>query len=146
MSGPSDRLAAIALLASLAGFAIAAYLTAAHYGGAPLACVGAGAVDCEAVTSSSYSLVPGTSLPVTIPGLLFFALDAALALSAVIRRVPTWLPPAQVALNASGLIVVLYLVYAEIVVIGRICEWCTAVHLLVLLLFVLSLRRLQEEL
>ena len=40
-------------------------------------------------------------------------------------------------------LVVLYLAYVEIVVLRRICEWCTATHALVLLMLLLALRGLQ---
>jgi len=40
---------------------------------------------------------------------------------------------------------VFYLVYAEIVRLRKIREWCTAVHVLILVSFLLALYRLQEE-
>jgi uncharacterized membrane protein len=45
---------------------------------------------------------------------------------------------------ALGVLFVLYLVFVEIVLLHQICEWCTAVHLLVLATFVVALRRLQQ--
>ena len=43
-----------------------------------------------------------------------------------------------------GLVVVLYLVYVEIVHLHVICEWCTAVHVLTLLTFLVALYRVQQ--
>lgn len=136
-------LATIGLVAAVVGIAVSAYLTVAHYSGVAPACVTTGAIDCGAVTSSSYSLVPGTAIPITIAGIAFFAASAAAFAVAGTAAEPEWVPLAHFVLAAAGLAAVLYLVYAELVVIARICEWCTLVHALVLLTFVLALRRLQ---
>lgn len=139
----ADRSALVLLGSGLAGAAIAAYLTIAHYADAPLVCIEGGLVDCGAVTASSRSLVPGTSIPVAAAGLLWSIGSVTLAALAL-RGGPTWVPAAHFAWATAALAGVIYLVYAEIVVIGRICEWCTLWHLVVLITFVVALRRLQE--
>lgn len=139
----ADRTALAIVALGIAGIAVSAYLTVVHYGGAPLACQQSSLVDCEAVTTSSYSLVPGTDVPITIPGLLWslvvVALGVALARGAG-RRVDlvllTW--------SAVAMVGVLYLVRAEIVVVARICLWCTVFHVIVLALLLLALVRLQR--
>lgn len=141
-------LTAIALMA-LAGIAISIYLTVIHYAKIAPVCTTGGAVDCSSVLLSPYSLVPGTTIPVTIPGMLWFAASGGLALVGLIGRVrgqaePDWQRPALCAWSALGLLFVLYLVYAEIVRLHRICEWCTVVHLLTLATFLIALRRWQE--
>src|SRR6185437_5059799 len=40
---------------------------------------------------------------------------------------------------------VLYLVYAEIVLLHTLCEWCTVVHLLTFATFLLALNRWQQR-
>lgn len=127
---------------ALAGFAIAAYLTAAHYENVPLACSTSGVVDCGAVTHSSYSVIPGTDIPITVPGLGFFAVGGLLGWLSYRRLLALLL----VAWAAAGTLFVLYLVYAEAVVIHRICEWCSGVHLLVLVTLLLAIRQLQSAL
>lgn len=122
-------------LAALAGFADSVYLTLAHYSSAPLACVNAGAVNCDLVTRSSYGLVPGTSLPVSAAGIAWFLVSLVLALVAGRRAAMALLGWAGI-----GALVVLYLVYAEMR-LGHICEWCTLVHALVLLTLLLSVAR-----
>lgn len=131
------------LAAAVAGVSIAVYLTAAHAAGAPLACNTGGLVDCDAVTRSGFSVVWGSQIPITIPGIAWFAVSGLLALAALGGRDPGWLAPAHAVWALLALAFVIYLVYAELVVINRICAWCTAVHVLVLLTFVLALRRLQ---
>jgi uncharacterized membrane protein len=122
---------------AVVGIAIAGYLTAVHYAKVPLACPTTGVINCQAVTSSAYSVVPGTSIPITVPGILWFAASGALAAIALVR---IWqgrpelanLRLAQLLWGVAGLVFVLYLVYAEIVVLHKLCEWCTVVHLLTL--------------
>lgn len=119
---------------------ISVYLTLAHYSGTELVCTQGALIDCSAVTSSSYSLVPGTAIPVSLAGLAWSAASAALALAQRPGE-PRWLRPAHLAWAVAGMLVVLYLVDAEIRVIGRICEWCTALHGLVAATFFVALRR-----
>ncbi|MGA8016911.1 MAG: vitamin K epoxide reductase family protein [Candidatus Dormiibacterota bacterium] len=132
---------------ALVGLGISAYLTAVHYAGVGLICSSGGIVNCAAVTSSSYSLVPGTTVPITVPGMIWFVVSGGMAVTALMRdradRVePLWIRPAQAAWAALGLAACLYLVYAEVVVLHEICEWCTAIHLVVLITTVLTLARL----
>jgi uncharacterized membrane protein len=44
------------------------------------------------------------------------------------------------------LLAVLYLVYAEIVRLHTICAWCTAFHVIILLMFLITLVQLQSPL
>jgi uncharacterized membrane protein len=139
---------AIALMA-LAGLAISIYLTTVHYAGVPLVCTNTGTVDCSAVTTSKYSVVPGTNLPITIPGMLWFVVSGGLAIYALVlhwrqRPEPKRLRLLQLLWGGAGLAFVLYLVYAEIVLIHRICEWCTVVHVLTLATFLVALYRFQQ--
>ena len=135
----------LALIAfSLAGLAISAYLTWAHYQNAALACADTSFVNCDAVTHSSFSYVPGTSLPVTLPGLAWFALSAVLSLFGLRSAEPAWPRVVHFLWALVALAAVIYLVRAELLVIHLICEWCTAVHLLIFATFVVTLVRLQQ--
>lgn len=111
------------------------YLTVLHYAGVTPACPASGAVNCEAVLSSSYALIAGTSLPTSLLGIVWFGVNAAL-----------WTRPAawpHLAWAGVGLLSVLYLVFVEIVLLGAICLWCTAAHVLVvaLVLIAVTVRR-----
>ena len=130
------------LVCSLVGVAIAIYLTAVHYNeSVPLVCSGSGLVNCALVLSSPYSVVPGTTLPISIPGLAWCLVMASLAIVGL-RIQPRWLRPAQFAWTLLGLLTILYLVYVEIVRLHAICAWCTALHVLILLMFLVTLVRL----
>ena len=67
------------LVMAVIGLGISIYLTTVHYANAPLVCSSGGIVSCSEVTRSSYSVVPGTSWPITIPGMLWFVVSGALA-------------------------------------------------------------------
>lgn len=139
----TDRAAVGIVAAGVAGVLISAYLTVVHYAEAQLACVTASFVDCDAVTTSSYSFVPGTEIPVALAGIVWSAASAAAGILAL-RAEPPWLRPAQLAWSAAGVAAALYLIYAEIAVIGAICEWCTALHVLIVATFFLALSRMQR--
>jgi uncharacterized membrane protein len=139
-----DRvLSATLLAAAVAGAGIAVYLTVVHAANATLACTTGGLVDCEAVTKSGFSVVGASQIPISVPGVGWFVVSGLLALWAVSGGEPRWLAPAHAVWALLALAFVIYLLYAELVVINRICAWCTAVHGLVLLSFALALRRLQ---
>ncbi len=118
------------LVLALAGASIAIYLTTVHYEHVPLLCSAQGVFNCELVTSSSYSVVPGTTLPITLPGLAWFGVSAGLALGGIRSR-QRWIKIAALAWTMLGTLTVLYLVYVELVILHTICLWCTAVHVLI---------------
>jgi uncharacterized membrane protein len=120
----------LVLALALVGAGIAIYLTTVHYEQVPLLCSSQGLVNCERVTSSSYSVVPGTAIPITIPGLLWFLVSAVLAIGAL-RQSKRWIRMTQLIWGILGILTVLYLVYVELVMLHTICAWCTAVHVVI---------------
>jgi len=143
-----ERSALALLVFAVAGVGISAYLTTLHYADVAPVCTTGGIVDCTSVLQSSWSTVPGTSLPVAVPGLLWFAVSGTLALlslraAASGRAEPRGLRGLHAFWAVAGMVAVLCLVWAELVELRRICEWCTAVHLLVLASLLVTLVRLQ---
>lgn len=133
------------LILSLVGIGIAIYLTAVHYENVPLICSSSGLVDCARVLSSSYSVVPGTTIPIAVPGLVWSVISAALAIIGLrLQPTPRWLHITQFALPLAGMLVVLYLVYVEIVRLHTICAWCTGLHVVILAMFLITLVQLQQ--
>lgn len=144
-----ERGAVAIVLMAVVGVGIAIYLTAVHYAHVPLVCSTSGAIDCGPVLKSEFSVVPGTQLPITIPGLLWFVVSGGLAGVALVRALrdrpePDRLRLAQLLWSAAGLLFVLYLVYAELVRLRHICAWCTGIHVLTLLTFLVALVRWQN--
>jgi uncharacterized membrane protein len=127
------------LILSLLGMAVSVYLTFVHYQGAPLVCSTGGLIDCESVLSSAYSLVPGTAIPITIPGLLWFIVSGGLALLGwQFRPGERRVLLAELVWAALGMLSVFYLVYAEIVALHKICAWCTVIHITILVMLLLA--------
>ncbi len=125
------------------GLLISAYLTLLHYDSAvPLVCGRGALVDCETVLASPSASVLG--VPVAAWGLAWFAVALALALLSLRPGTRGESPPLRAAglgWTLIGTAAVLWLIYQEVGVIGRLCAWCTAVHLVVLALLVLQVLR-----
>ena len=121
----------VAVLVSLAGVAVSIYLTLLHYAGVVPGCPVAGPVNCEAVLSSPYALIAGLPVPTSAAGIVWFGVSAVLW-----TRPLRWI---HLAWSALGLATVLYLVFVEIVRLGVICLWCSAAHVLVILIVLITL-------
>ncbi|MGH9300648.1 MAG: vitamin K epoxide reductase family protein [Acidimicrobiales bacterium] len=127
-----------AWLVSLAGLAVATYLTIAHYDThVHLACSSSGLINCEQVTTSPQSVIFG--IPVAVLGLAYFTVMSVLNAPLVWRRAPARAGMVRLVLAMGGMGFVLYLVYAELVLINAICLWCTTTHVLAFGLFILVL-------
>lgn len=138
------RRVAVLLLADI-GLADSLYLTAVHYSNVPLACANTGVLNCDLVTRSSYGVVPGTSIPVSLLGIVWFAGVMAIALAA--SRLPMMTAAGLlVGASAIGTLFVLYLVYVELVRLHHICEWCTVAHVAVIGILLVSLTVGQDAL
>lgn len=132
------------LVLSLVAIAIAFYLTAVHYEHVPLLCSTNGVVNCERVTSSPYSVLFGTTIPITVPGLGWALVSAGLAVIGLRTRTSSTRIISRVVLTQCiwsllGLLTALYLVYVEIVLLHTICAWCTGLHVVILVIFLLTL-------
>ena len=124
----------VGTVASVLGLGVAGYLTYEHFtSSSTLACSDNGVVNCLKVTTSSYSAVAG--VPVAVLGLVFFAVMLVLQLPPMWRRPEPAVRIGRLAWAVVGLGTVLYLLYAELFAIDAICLWCTAVHVLTLVLF-----------
>jgi uncharacterized membrane protein len=52
-------------------------------------------------------------------------------------------PALHLAWTGGGVLMVFYLIYAELFLIGAVCVWCTVIHALVIGLFLLAVARSQ---
>ena len=134
-AAPRGAVVASGLL-SLAGLAVSAYLTAAHFiGSQALVCTDNGLINCQKVTTSAQSHFLG--MPVAVLGLAFYLVVTAVNMPRAWRSADPRVHLARLALMVVGILFALYLVSAELLIIGSICIWCTVVHVVTFSLFVL---------
>ena len=127
------------LLLCLAGLGVDIYLTVQHYFSAavPLACSDKGAINCAKVLSSHWSKLFG--IPMTDLGVAYFVGMLVLCSPVAWRstsQVVRWLRLTGVSVS---ILMVLYLLHAELFDIRAICLFCTATHILAFLLFIVVL-------
>ena len=117
---------------------MSAYLTYEHYtGSTSLTCPATGGlINCFAVTTSKYSMIHG--IPVAVLGLVFFAVMAALQTPWAWASGSTMIRGGRLVWSLIGVGTAVWLMYAEFFRIHNVCLWCTAVHVISVLLFVLT--------
>ena len=124
------RLPVVSLVLSLAGLAVSTYLTVTHFAADAMLCAEGEVLDCGTVTTSEQSELFG--IPVAVLGLAFFAFLTVACLPFAWRSEALhW---ARLVSVGVGVLFVVYLVAAEFLLIGKICLWCTAVHVITLAL------------
>lgn len=129
----TSRVPLISLLLALAGLAVSIYLTIAHYSTSDLlVCAENSVVDCASVTSSDQSKLVG--IPVADLGTAFYAFLVVLCLPWAWRSSTPWVGHVRLASVGVGVLMVVYLIAAELFLIGKICLWCTVVHVITLAL------------
>lgn len=122
------------LALSLIGLGLSIYLTTTHFQPQLLACSSTGFVDCAKVTTSAQSRILG--IPVAILGLANYTVMTALNTPWAWRARARWVHVARFALGVISMCFVLWLIYAELIIIGNICLFCTGVHITTFLLFI----------
>jgi len=128
------------LVLALIGLAIAGYLTLLHFdSNVPLLCAAGSRINCETVLTSSSAIVFG--VPVAVWGVAWFGVTLVLAVLSI-RAGPAGRAPLLRSVSLGWTLIgtggVLWLLYQEMGVIGKICAWCTAVHVIVLSLVVVE--------
>jgi len=131
MTTTAHRRVEPSLVVSLVGLAISVYLTVEHFtGSTTLACPEGATLNCQKVTSSSWSTLVG--VPVTLLGLGYFVAMALLLTPLAWRR--RGLDPVRIAGAVAGVAMVLYLIWIELFKVDAICLWCTGVHAVTVIL------------
>jgi uncharacterized membrane protein len=151
--GPPFWLQVTSLVLAVLGLAISAYETYAHYSGSTLLgcpAKGGGTFDCQAVITSSQSMVFNI-FPVAVLGLAFYVFAVAIfspwawrltdrAIGAggrTFRITSRGVDALRLGSIIVGMGFVMYLIYAEFQ-IGEVCEYCTGVHIVTFLLFCIT--------
>ena len=123
------------LLLSIYGLGASIYLTITHFEPKALACVSNPQFNCEKVTQSPQSEILG--IPVAMLGLAFFVPMLVLCLPAAWRSANRWIHIARLGLSITGVGMIIYLISAELFIIKAICLWCSSVHIVTLILFMI---------
>jgi len=123
------------LVLSIVGLGIATYLTITHFDKVALVCSDNGAINCAKVTTSPQSEIVG--IPVAMLGLAFFIPMIALCLPVAWRSTDRRIHMARLLLAVTGVGMIIYLIIAELFIIKAICLWCSGVHLITFILFVI---------
>ena len=135
-AGPAVWLQIATFVLALAGLGVSIYLTIAHFTeSALLGCSESGLVNCTKVTTSPQSYVFG--IPVAVLGLAFYLFAAAIMSPWAWQARRREIHLLRIASMVAGMGFVLYLLYAELFIIGSICLYCTSVHAITFALFVL---------
>jgi uncharacterized membrane protein len=135
--GPPLWVQITSLALAIAGLGVSVYMTIEHFtGNATLACSTNSVVNCEAVTTSPESMVFGV-FPVAVLGLAFYAFMVAVTTPWAWRSQRREIALARLGSLIVGVGFILYLIYVELIQVGFICLWCTSVHVITFLLFVL---------
>jgi uncharacterized membrane protein len=122
-------------LLCLVGLGLSLYTLWVHYHPGALACIDAGPVDCQAVLTSPQSVVAG--IPVPYFGITFFVILGALCLPAPWRSANPWVHRGRLAVAVVGIASVIYLVSIELFSVKKICLWCSGVHVVTFVLFII---------
>jgi uncharacterized membrane protein len=125
----------VTLLLCLFGLGVSTYLTITHFDATALVCSDSGAINCLKVTTSPQSVIFG--IPVAILGLGYFVPMLALCLPAAWRSADRRIHLARLALSVVGVGMILYLLIAELFIIKAICLWCSSVHVVTFILFII---------
>jgi len=139
-TGPPAWLPVATFVLAIAGLAVSAYETYAHFTGSHLAgCANrpGSTFDCTAVITSPQSMVFGV-IPVAILGLAFYVAAVPLFSPWAWRIQSRLLGQVRLASVVVGMGFVVYLIYAELFQIGQACEYCSVVHAVTFVLFVLT--------
>jgi uncharacterized membrane protein len=123
---------------ALAGLGVSAYLTTAHFTESALAaCAESGLANCISVTNSPQSYAFG--IPVAVLGLAFYLFAVAIMSPRAWRTTIRKIHLLRMTSLAAGIVFVLYLLYAQLVIIGAICLYCTSMDIITFALFALTM-------
>jgi len=128
----------VSIVLSLVGLGASVYLTIAHFTSPDVLACGTGkTINCEVVTTSPQSMFLG--MPVAVLGLVWFVAMTALCLPQAWQSENRLVHLARLGGAIAGVGFALWLVYAELFIIGAICEWCTVAHVTAFGLFAIAM-------
>ena len=122
------------LILCVGGVGVSIYLTIVHFEPQLLVCTTTSFISCAPVLHSPQSVLFG--VPVPFYGLFWFVSMFVLNLPSMWRTTKWWLPWTRVMWSAVGMCFIFDMIYDELFVIDKLCEWCTTVHVFTFAIFV----------
>lgn len=134
--GTRNNILKFIVVLAVLGLFISIYLTQEHFAGAEggSGCDISDTISCSLVNTSKYSEI--FHVPVAVFGAIWMVILGALAISALKKPQPS--TQALLAWSVAGFIFLFYLIGSEIL-LKAICPWCTVVHVIILIVFGLSI-------
>jgi len=133
----------ISIVLAALGVLVAAYLAWAEVTGNETVCLETGAINCETVQNSAYSVTFG--IPVAVLGLVgFVGMLAILLLEDQIPFFATYGRTLVLAASLFGFAFQFYLTIIEATVLEAWCQWCVASFIIVSLIFAIAVYRLYK--
>jgi uncharacterized membrane protein len=133
--GPTRPVRSIVCLAAcLIGVGVSIYVTILHYAKVAPVCSDSGAIDCQKVLTSPQSVFLG--IPIPVYGLVFFVGMFVLCLPRLWRTSIWWIPWLRLVGSSVSILFALRLIYEELFAIRSLCLWCTSVHIMAFILFI----------
>lgn len=129
---------ATTFILSLIGLGLSTYLTITHFEPQDLFCAGNGFINCGAVTTSAQSRLVG--IPVAFLGLGTYVVMTALNSPWGWRAKNYWIHVARFVISIISMCFVLWLIFAELIIIDNLCLYCTGVHIVTFALLVILTR------
>jgi len=124
------------ILLALIGLGVSIYITIDDLAKIPLACPDRGFINCQKVTHSSYAHQHG--VPLTALGIGFFLTMLVFQSPWAWRSMSRLVRLARLALATGGACMVLWLIWVELFRLDNLCLYCTSVHVVSILLFILT--------
>ena len=133
------RVRAIVGILAVVGLGIAGYLTYLHFAGGSPYCLAGGGGGCEQVQESDYAKVAG--VPVAVLGLAAYA---ALLVTTLVAGPTAAAAGAGIAL--TGVVFSAWLLYAQLVLIEAVCQWCVSSDVVITMIAMAAVWRLRGKL
>lgn len=123
------------LILSFLGFVDATYLTIVDYKHLIPPCTITHG--CEAVLSSKFARIYG--IPLALFGVLYFVTSIVLNVLVFQHRDNVWIKRLFMALNISGVVTAVILLYLQFIVIKALCQYCLLTELILFLAMAFSI-------
>lgn len=137
------RLASIILV--ILGLMVSGYLTYVKLSDTAMVCIDSGAFNCDRVQNSAYSRFLGTEVAY-LGFMTYVILGGLLLLEKRVSFLQEYGHVLVFGITLFAFLFSMWLVYAQVVLLQALCQWCLAHEIIMTLLFGISSVRLWREL